>query len=157
MITSLPPSPIQETVVGDPLVIDCIATTPVAVDVNLLNFTWISPGPGGDMITNDSRITIHPTIAIANMYVSSLQFNHLIISDGGTYMCNVRFFDVMGSLSVVMDPPDCECVLYNIVLNFEMGKPFDNVIAHNYNALTEIYLQNTHYTADSSFIIKTKL
>ena len=108
MITSLPPSPIQETVVGDPLVIDCIATTPVAVDVNLLNFTWISPG--GDMITNDSRITIHSTIAIANMYVRSLQFNHLIISDGGTYMCNVRFFDVIGSLSVVMDPPDCECV-----------------------------------------------
>ena len=110
MITSEPRSPIQETIVGDPLVIDCIATTPVAVDVNLLNFTWINPG--GDIITNNSRITIHPTIGITNMYVSSLQFDHLIISDGGTYMCNVRFFDVLGSLSVEMDSPDCECVSY---------------------------------------------
>ena len=107
MITILPPSPIEETVVGDPLVIDCIATTPVAVDVNLLNFTWNNPG--GDIITNDSRINIHPTISMENMYVSSLQFHHLIISDGGTYTCNVRFFNVTGSLSVIMEPPDCEC------------------------------------------------
>ena len=111
MITTLPRSPIQETVVGDSLVIDCIATTPVAVDVNLLNFTWNSPG--GGIIINDSRITIHQTIPMANMYVSSLQFDHLLINDGGNYTCNVRFFNVTGSLSVVMEPPDCECILLN--------------------------------------------
>ena len=110
VVTTLPPSPIQDTVVGDPQVIDCIATTLVTVDVNLLNFTWISPG--GNTITNSSRITIHPTIAIENMYISSLQFDHLIIGDGGDYICRVTFFNVIEPRLVTMEEPDCECVLH---------------------------------------------
>ena len=110
MVTTSPPSPIQDTVVGNSQSIDCIATVPVPVDVNLLTFTWINPQSG--VITNDSRITIHPTISLANMYNSSLQFAHLLISDGGVYSCNVDFFNVTGIVTVVLEDPDCECVLY---------------------------------------------
>jgi len=111
MVATSPPSPIQGTVVGDSQFIDCIATVPVPVDVNLLTFTWINPQRVA--ITNDSRITIHPTISIENMYVSSLQFAHLLISDGGTYTCNVEFFNVTGMVSVVLEDPDCEWFCIN--------------------------------------------
>lgn len=105
----MPPSPIQDTIVGDPLIIDCIATTPVAVDVIFLSFSWT--GPGGNSITSNSRMNIIPTTSMDNMYTSSLQFVGLIEADGGNYICNVEFFGVIGSNSVELEPPDCECFI----------------------------------------------
>jgi len=92
--------------VGDPQIIDCIATTLVTVDVNLLNFIWI--GPGGNNITNNSRMSIIPTTSMGNMYTSTLQFDLLIEADRGDYNCGVKFFGVTGSKSVELESPDCE-------------------------------------------------
>ena len=109
----MPPSPIQDGVVGNRQVIDCMATTHVAVDVSLLNFYWM--GPGGN-ITNSDRITIQPTDPMNNMYVSSLQFDYLLVIDEGNYACNVQFFDAIRSATVFMERPDCECNVFVIVL-----------------------------------------
>ena len=46
-------------------------------------------GPGGDTITNDSRVTINPTTSSGNTYTSSIQFTYLMDGDEGTYTCNV--------------------------------------------------------------------
>ena len=108
-VVGLPPSPIQGTIVGNSHSIICIAITPVAVDVDLLNFTWI--GPGGN-ITNNNRTIINSTTVIDNMYTSILYFAYLLHSDGGNYNCNVAFFNVTRLASVVMEPPDCECVKF---------------------------------------------
>ena len=113
----MPPSPIQDTVVGDRLVIYCITTTPVAVDVSLLDFNWI--GPGG-MITDNSRITISPIMSMNNTYISSLQFAYLIFSDGGSYTCNVEFFNVLGSGVIVMDNPDCKCLAFCMYIHMQL-------------------------------------
>lgn len=110
MVTIVPPSPIEDAIVGNRQVINCTATTPVAVDVNLLSFVWV--GPGGDNITNSTRISVHPTISMGNMYVSSLQFDYLLVSDGGSYTCIVEFFTVTAQSIVVMEEPDCECVIF---------------------------------------------
>ena len=104
----MPLSPIQDAVVGDRQVIDCIATTHVAVDISLLNFYWME---GGDNITNSTsdRITVRPTTSMGNVYVSSLQFDYLVVSDEGNYTCNVEFFGSSLSATVAMDRPDCKC------------------------------------------------
>ena len=105
----MPPSPIQDAVVGDSQVIDCIATTHVAVNVNLLNFYWME---GGDNITDSGRIIIQPTVSMDNVYVSSLQFDYLVVNDEGNYTCTVEFFDSIVSVTVAMDRPDCKCNVF---------------------------------------------
>ena len=110
----MPPSPIQETVVGNELVIDCTTITPVAVSLSLLDFTW--NGPGGNMIVNDSRVTISPTISVGNMYNSTLRFDYLIPTDGGNYTCNVQFFTVNGSSIVTVEDPDCKSLEFYLCI-----------------------------------------
>ena len=97
-----PPSPIQESVVGDPLMIQCTAFTTDIFDVNLVVFTWM--GPEGITITNDSRVTIGPTSSNNSAYTSSLQFIYLMERDNGTYMCNVTILTVDGLASVLLEP-----------------------------------------------------
>jgi len=60
-------------------------------------------GPGGDTITNDSRVTISPTSNNDYNYTSSVQFTHLMEGDNGTYMCNVIILDVNKSASVILE------------------------------------------------------
>ena len=60
--------------------------------------SWI--GPGGDTITNDSRVTISPTSGSGNNYTSSLQFMYLMEGDEGTYECNVMILESIWSASV---------------------------------------------------------
>ena len=60
------------------------------------------------MITSNGRVTIQPLTSMNNMYMSVLQFNDMIESDGGIYVCNVTFFNVNGSDFVEIDTPDCE-------------------------------------------------
>jgi len=50
-------------------------------------------GPGGESITNDSRVTISPTISSDNNYTSILQFTYLMEGDEGMYTCNVMILE----------------------------------------------------------------
>ena len=106
MVTISPPGPIEDTTVGNPQELTCIATTTVMVRSNLLTFMWIKQGEG--IITSNSRMTIQPVTFVNNMYMSVLQFEYFLESDGGIYICNVTFFNVTGSNSVEIEPPDCE-------------------------------------------------
>ena len=53
--------------------------------------SWM--GPGGESITNDSRVTISPTTSSGNNYTSSLQFTYLMEGDEGMYTCNVMILE----------------------------------------------------------------
>ena len=101
-VTISPPGPIQGAMVGSPQMIQCIANTTTVLHVNMVMFTWIKPG--GDIITNDSRVTINPTTSSGNTYTSSIQFSYLMEGDEGTYMCNVTTFGITGSALVVLEP-----------------------------------------------------
>ena len=105
MVTISPPGPIEDTTVGDPQALTCMATTTMMVRSDLLTFMWIKQG---GVITSNGRVTIQPTTSVNNMYMSVLQFEYLTESDGGIYTCNVTFLTVNGSSSVEIEPPDCE-------------------------------------------------
>jgi len=62
--------------------------------MNAVTISWTRHG--GDTITNDSRVTISPTISSGNDYISTLQFAHLVEGDVGVYMCNVMILDTTG-------------------------------------------------------------
>ena len=72
---------------GSPLMIQCTVSTVSGVESSSVMISWM--GPGGDTITNDSRVTINPTTSSGNTYTSSIQFTYLMEGDEGTYMCNV--------------------------------------------------------------------
>ena len=85
-----PPGPIQGSVVGSPLSLNCIVSTVIGVDSDIVMIGWM--GPGG-VITNDSRVTISPTTSSGNNYTSILQFTYLIEDDEREYICNVTILE----------------------------------------------------------------
>ena len=90
-ITMLPSGPIQGAMVGSPQDIQCIVSTVSGVELSSVLISWM--GPGGESITNDSRVTISPTTSSGNNYTSSLQFTYLMEGDEGTYTCNVMILE----------------------------------------------------------------
>ena len=85
-----PPGPIQGSVVGSPLSLNCTVSTVIGVDSDIVMIGWM--GPGG-VITNDSRVTISPTTSSGNNYTSILQFTYLIEDDEHEYICNVTILE----------------------------------------------------------------
>ena len=77
--------------VGSPQDIQCIVSTVSGVELNSVMISWM--GPGGESITNDSRVTISPITSSGNNYTSSLQFTYLMEGDEGMYTCNVMILD----------------------------------------------------------------
>ena len=73
--------------VGSPQDIQCVVSTVSGVELSSVMISWM--GPGGESITNDSRVTISPTTSSGNNYTSSLQFTYLMEGDEGMYTCNV--------------------------------------------------------------------
>ena len=65
-------SHIEGTMVGSPQDIQCTVGTADEVQPHLVLISWTRPG--GDTITNDSRVTISPTTSSGNDYISTLQF-----------------------------------------------------------------------------------
>ena len=86
-ISISPSDPIQEAMVGSPQKIHCIVSTVSGVELSSVMISWM--GPGGESITNDSRVTISPTTSSGNNYTSSLQFTYLMEGDEGMYTCYV--------------------------------------------------------------------
>ena len=86
--------------VGSPQDIQCIVSTVSGVELSSVMISWM--GPGGESITNDSRVTISPTTSSGNNYTSSLQFIYLMEGDEGMYTCNVMILETNGSNIKVM-------------------------------------------------------
>ena len=85
--------------VGSPQDIQCIVSTVSGVELSSVMISWM--GPGGEFITNDSRVTIDPTTSSGNNnYTSSLQFTYLMEGDEGTYTCNVMIVEANNSFSL---------------------------------------------------------
>ena len=75
--------------------IQCIVSTVSGVELSSVMISWM--GPGGESITNDSRVTISPTTSSGNNYTSSLQFVHIVDEDEGMYTCNVMILETTES------------------------------------------------------------
>ena len=99
-VSITPSGPIQGAMVGSPHDIQCTVSTVSGVEPHLILISWM--GPGGDTITNDSRVTISPTSGSGNNYTSSLQFMYLMEGDEGTYECNVMILETSVSDIVQM-------------------------------------------------------
>ncbi|XP_065895470.1 hemicentin-1-like isoform X2 [Dysidea avara] len=100
-VTISPSGPIQGAMVGSPQMIQCTVSAVSEVESSSVMISWM--GPGGDTITNDSRVTINPTTSSGNTYTSSIQFTYLMEEDEGTYMCNVTILETSISASVVLE------------------------------------------------------
>ena len=94
-VVILPSSPIQGAMVGSPQDIQCIVSTVSGVELSSVMIRWM--GPGGESITNDSRVTISPTTSSGNNYTRSLQFTYLVERDEGMYTCNVMILEINAS------------------------------------------------------------
>ena len=88
--------------VGSPQDIQCIVSTGSGVESSLVMIGWM--GPGGESMTNDSRVTISPTTSNGDNYTSSLQFTYLTEGDEGIYTCNVTILETRGSSAVELKP-----------------------------------------------------
>ena len=97
-ITTLPSGPIQGAMVGSPQDIQCIVNTVSGVELSSVMISWM--GPGGESITNNSRVTISPTISSGNNYTSSLQFTYLMEGDEGMYTCNVMILETRANITL---------------------------------------------------------
>ena len=100
-ITTLPSGPIQGAMVGSPQDIQCIVSTVNGVELSSVMISWM--GPGGESITNDSRVTISPTTSSGNNYTSSLQFTYLMEGDEGMYTCNVIVLEAIISTMITIN------------------------------------------------------
>ena len=99
-IISIIPHLTFEATVGSPQDIQCIVSTVSGVEFSTVMINWM--GPGGDSITNDSRVTISPTTSSSNNYTSSLQFTYLMEGDEGMYTCNVIILETTESSTTEM-------------------------------------------------------
>jgi len=91
IVSVIPSSPIQGAMVGSPQDIQCTVSTVSGVESSLVMISWM--GPGGESITNDSRVTISPTSGSGNNYTNTLQFMYLMEGDEGIYECNVMILE----------------------------------------------------------------
>ena len=103
IITTIPSGPIQGAMVGSPQDIQCIVSTVSGVELSSVMISWM--GPGGESITNDSRVTISPTISSGDNYTSSLQFTYLMEGDEGVYTVSVTILDTVKSQTAEIDSP----------------------------------------------------
>ena len=87
--------------VGSPQDIQCIVSTVSGVELSSVMISWM--GPGGESITNDSRVTISPTTSSGNNYTSSLQFTYLMEGDEGVYTVIVTILDTVNLQTVEID------------------------------------------------------
>ena len=86
--------------VGSPQDIQCIVSTVSGVELSSVMISWM--GPGGESITNDSRVTISPTTSSGNNYTSSLQLTYLMEGDEGMYNCNVMILETTAAIVVII-------------------------------------------------------
>ena len=94
-VSVIPFGSIVDGIVGSPQEIHCTVSTVSGVKSHLVLISWM--GPVGVTITNDSRVTISPTISINNDYISTLEFAYLMEGDEGIYTCDVMILETTAS------------------------------------------------------------
>ena len=94
-ISILPFGSIIDGMVGSPQEIHCTVSTVSGVELSSVMISWM--GPGGDTITNNSRVTISPIISVNNDYISTLEFTYLMEGDEGIYTCDVMILETEAS------------------------------------------------------------
>ena len=97
-VSITPSGPIQGAMVGSPQDIQCTVSTVSGVELSSVMISWMEPG--GDIITNNSRVTISPTSGSGNNYTSSLQFMYLMEGEEGIYTCDVMILEASALNSV---------------------------------------------------------
>ena len=105
-VTTSPSGPIQNTTVGSRLVINCTVSTVSGVEFSSVMISWM--GPGGNIITSGSRLTISPTTSSSNVYNNNLQFTNLVQGDTGNYTCNVMILETIASQSIELQSIICK-------------------------------------------------
>ena len=105
-----PSGPIQGAMVGSPQDIQCTVNTVSGVELSSVMTIWM--GPGGDTISNDSRVTISPTSGSGNNYTSSLQFMYLMEGDvdEGIYTCSVMILETCAFGYIQIQSLTSECI-----------------------------------------------
>ena len=130
---------------GSPQDIQCIVSTVSGVELSSVMISWM--GPGGESITNDSRVTISPTTSSGNNYTSILQFTYLMREDEGSYNCKV---DILETYRLVTFE------ITNIIGMFILENYGDYCLGahkvYKYNAYA--WFKITNPTNDSSYIFK---
>ena len=121
----MPSGPIQGAMVGSPQDIQCIVSTVSGVELSSVMISWI--GPGGESITNDSRVTISPTTSNGNNYTSSLQLTYLMEGDEGMYTCNVMILETVNSNFVTVDKLTCKYITVVWQILFAIKSVFKSV------------------------------
>ena len=101
ILTILPSNSIQGVMVGSPQDIQCIVSTVDGVELSSVMISWM--GPGGESITNDSRVSVSPITSSGNNYTSSLQFTYLMEGDEGIYMITVVILGITISKTFEFD------------------------------------------------------
>ena len=107
--------------VGSPQDIRCIVSTVSGVELSSVMIGWM--GPGGESITNDSRVTISPTTSSGNNYTSSLQFTYLMEGDEGMYTCNVMILETANSDSLQLNNLTGKLYMHVIVITGKSALP----------------------------------
>ena len=118
---SLPSGSIQGAMVGSPQDIQCMVSTVSGVELSSVMISWM--GPGGESITNDSRVTISPITSSGNNYTSSLQFTYLMEGDEGMYTCNVLILetnisDVITMNDIASKDPHAKYIVNTIIIYY---------------------------------------
>ena len=96
----MPSGSIQGAMVGSPQDIQVIVNTVDGVELSSVIISWM--GPGGETITNDSRVTISPTTSSGSSYTSSLQFTYLMEGDEGMYTYDVMILETVASDFIII-------------------------------------------------------
>jgi len=78
--------PVHNTAIGSPLKIHCTVNT--ADHISNSDDVTISWTRLNGAITNDSRLTIIPTVSNGTNHISTLQFSYLSEDDEGLYECS---------------------------------------------------------------------
>ena len=84
---------IKQGYIGEVYEIQCLANSE-GTNSSVVSVSWT--GPNGTTITNDSRLTITPTVSNGTNHVSTLQFSYLSEGDEGSYKCYVEM-DILGT------------------------------------------------------------
>ena len=116
--------------VGSPQDIQCVVSTVGGVELSSVMISWM--GPGGESITNDSRVTINPTTSSGNNYTSSLQFTYLMEGDEGMYTCNVMILETRAINAVEIFELTGEKMCSYEVLLFKYENWFVNKYVNNF-------------------------
>ena len=110
IIDITPPGPIQDAMVGNPLVANCTVSTVDGVEPSTVMITWIGPG----VSTSRFSMSNHTSIG-NNMYLSTLRISYLIKSDESTpYFCIVTILEGSATESFEIESLSGEDITVNV-------------------------------------------